>query len=109
MEKNLINFKLDILTAILDIAIAKGEAGFTEQDALSLGLERKQELIYHLEHLADIGFIVGEFIPMTFSIQGISPKSIRFVQGKITARGREYLLGLKQQEEIVSAQKIRVQ
>ena len=68
------HINIDTLIQILEMAIANQNAEFTEQDVLALGSKREHELIYHLDYLADKGFIIGEFIPLAFPIHRVSPK-----------------------------------
>ena len=70
-----------ILQEILDIAIANDELGFMETDLIAVSVRDKDELIFHLDYLTDRGFIIGEFIPITFTDLKISSQSIRFIRG----------------------------
>ena len=87
-----------MLIHVLEIAVEKGEAGFEERDLLPLFHNNEYDLVFHLDYLTDKGFIIGEFTPGAYAAFAILPKPIHFVRGEITARGREYLAGLKEQQ-----------
>ncbi|WP_315790194.1 hypothetical protein [Fischerella sp. JS2] len=87
------------LQQVLEIAANKAEAGFEEKDVAHLFDNEEYDLVFHLDYLAEKGFIEGEFTPGAYAAFAILPQPIHFVRGKITAKGQEYLAGLKQQNE----------
>lgn len=91
------------LIQVLEIAAEKGEAGFEEKDLLPLFHDNEYDLIFHLDYLTEKGFIIGEFTPGAYAAFAVLPKPIHFVRGEISERGKEYLTGLKEQEEAVVA------
>lgn len=95
--------KLDkkILQQVLEIAAAKGEEGFEEKEILPIFHNEEYDLIFHLDYLREKGFIEAEFTPGAYAAFAILPKPIRFIRGKITEAGKEYLAGLQQQQEEV--------
>ena len=93
------------LKQVLEIAAKKGETGFEEQDILPLFNNQEYDLVFHLDYLTDKGFILGEFTPGAYAAFAILPKPIHFVRGEITERGKEYLAGLKEQEEAIAKSK----
>lgn len=99
---------LKLVQQILDIANIRGEQGFTTADVLSIchNNEDELELISHLDHLADKGFIVGEFMPISVATVGVSPQSVRFIRGTITERGKEYRSGLAKVKPSLQSKKL---
>lgn len=87
------------LQQVLEIAAEKGETGFEEKDIARLFDNEEYDLFFHLDYLTEKGFIDGEFTPGAYAAFAILPKPIHFIRGKITAKGQEYLAGLKQQDE----------
>ena len=85
---------------VLEIAAEKGEAGFKEQDLLPLFHDNEYDLVFHLDYLTEKGFITGEFTPGAYAAFAVLPKPIHFVRGEISERGREYLAGLKEKQQL---------
>ena len=88
----------ETLKQVLEIAAEKGDAGFEEKDILPIFHNNEYDLVFHLDYLTEKGFIDGEFSDGAYAAFAILPKPIHFLNGKITAKGKEYLAGLKEPE-----------
>lgn len=86
-----------ILEQVLRTADEYGNSGIERKDICSLFQGSEESLTFHLDYLTYKGFMRSEFTPGEYAAYALLPKPIYFVRGCITAKGRDYLGGLKKQ------------